>query len=146
MYPEAILLGTQLVKALPDHLVLTRLLLMQHLLLFVIVCRMAQVVSGSLNLIPCSFSFLFIKTSLFVMCVCTPLVVLSLLRPRFSICLYYVLGNYRHARNHGGGQPAAGHPPLYTIIFRAFHGVEPHRGAVFCFRNHTMRFGAAFIF
>ena len=30
-------------------------------------------------------------------------------------------------------------------IYRAFHSVEPRRGAVFHFRNHTVLFGAVFI-
>ena len=30
-------------------------------------------------------------------------------------------------------------------IYRAFHSVEPRRGAVFYFRNHTVLFGAVFI-
>ena len=41
-------------------------LLLQQLLLFVIVCRMAKIVDGSLNLIPYSVFFLFIQTRFFL--------------------------------------------------------------------------------
>ena len=47
------------------------LLLLQQLLLFVIVCRMAKIVAGVLNLIPSNVFFLFIQTR-FIFNVCTP--------------------------------------------------------------------------
>ena len=45
-------------------------LLLQQLLLFVIVCRMAKIVAGLLNLIPSSVFFLFIQIR-FIFNVCT---------------------------------------------------------------------------
>ena len=55
-------------------------LLLQQLLLFVIVCRMAKIVAGLLNLIPSSVFFLFIQIR-FIFNVCTyPLAVLSRLQ------------------------------------------------------------------
>ena len=84
------------------------LFLLQQLLLFVIVCRMAKIVAGSLNLIPSVGSFLFIlKHVLFLMYVPLDGVVAF----TASICLYYILGNYGHARSHGGRQPTAAKPP-----------------------------------
>ena len=35
-----------------------------------------------------------------------------------SICQYYILGNYGHARSQGGRQPATAKPPLYFGIIR----------------------------
>ena len=84
------------------------LLLLQQLLLFVVVCRMAKNVGGSLNLIPPSVFFLF-KYDLFSMY--APLG--SAVALSASICLYYLLGNYGHARSQGGRQPAAVKPRLY---------------------------------
>ena len=75
------------------------LLLLQQLLLFVVVCRMAKVVAGSSNLIPV-FSFSSFNAIYFL---CTPWKYGVALRSRFA----YILGNYRHARNQGGRQPAA---------------------------------------
>ena len=80
------------------------LVLLKLLLLFVIVCRMAKFVAGSLNLIPVlSFSSfnLYFKLSLG-----------STVAFTASICLQYILGNYGHARRRGGRQPAA-KPFLY---------------------------------
>ena len=79
-------------------------------LLFVIVCRMAKIVAGSLSLIPSSVFFsLHSKHDLFLMYV--PLGSTNVAFAA-SICLYYILGNYGHARSQGGRQPAAANPPL----------------------------------
>ena len=31
-----------------------------------------------------------------------------------SICLYFIVGNYKYARSWGGRHPAAANSPLYT--------------------------------
>ena len=75
------------------------------LLLFVIVCRMATFLAGSLNLI-LVFPFPSFKRDLIFM---VPLgITVPHLRPPFAS----ILGNYGHARNQGGRQPAAANPPL----------------------------------
>ena len=72
--------------------VVVLLLLLHQLLLFVIVCRMAQIVAGSLNLIASTVFFLFIlKQDLSLMYVRTRWQCCLSLRPRFA--LYYILGN-----------------------------------------------------
>ena len=76
------------------------------LLRFVIVCRMAKIVAGPLNLLP-MLSFSSFKRDLFLMYE-YPLAVLSHLRPRFA----YMLGNYGHARSQGGRHPAPANTPL----------------------------------
>ena len=79
-----------------------------------IVCRMAKIVAGSLNLIPSIVFFLSFSKTRFILHVCTyPLAVLSHLRPRFS----YILGNDEHARSQGGRQPAAARrsPPFIPV-------------------------------
>ena len=92
-----------------------RLLLLHQLLLFVIVCRMAQIVAGSLNLIPSGTFFLFIQTLLiFDVCPYT-LAVLSPLRCRFTYEVYHILGNHRYARRPGGRQPAPAKRRLHNI-------------------------------
>ena len=78
------------------------------LLLFVIVCRMAKFVAGSLNLMPV-FSFSSSKSDFLLM---VPLDrTVSHLRPRCS-----VITAYGHARSQGGRQPAAANPPSYVNI------------------------------
>ena len=69
---------------------------------------------SSLRLIPV-FSLSPFKHVLFSMC---PLAVLSHVRPRFTYntSFSYILGNYGHARSHGGRQPAAVKPVLYVRI------------------------------
>ena len=77
------------------------------LLLFVIVCRIAKFVAGSLNLIPV-FSFPSFKRDIMLR---VPLGSnVSHLQPRFA----YILGNYGHARRRGGRQPATANSPLYA--------------------------------
>ena len=88
------------------------LLSLLHELLLFVVCRMATIVAGSLNLTP-SIGFLFIlKHDLCLMCV--PLG--SVVAFTALICLYYILGNYGRARSQGGLQSAAAKPPLYIYI------------------------------
>ena len=67
--------------------------------------------AGSLNLIPSRVPFLFIQTR-FVFHVCTRGSTVSLVA---SICLYYVLGNYGHARIQRGRPPTTVEPPLYLV-------------------------------
>ena len=89
------------------------LLLVYQLPQFVIVCRMAKNVAGSLNLIPSIVFVLFIlKYDLVLMYV--PL--RSAVALTSSICLYYILGNYELARSQGGRQPAAANILLYVCI------------------------------
>ena len=79
------------------------------LVLFVIVCRMA-IVAGSLNLIPV-FYFSSFKHDLGLMYV--PLG--STVAFTASICLYYILGNFGHARSQGGVSPPRRSPPCIYI-------------------------------
>ena len=87
------------------------LLLLQQLLLFVIGCRMAKIVAGSL-FIPSRVFSLFIQTRIIFNVYMYPLAVLTAVAFAASICLYYILGNFGHARSQGGRQPAAAKPPL----------------------------------
>ena len=66
------------------------------LLLFVVACRMVTIVSGALNLIPCSVSFSSFKHDLVVMHVPLGSTVVF----TASICLH-ILGNYGYARSQG---------------------------------------------
>ena len=84
-----------------------QLLLLQQLLLFVIVCRTAKHVAGSSSPIPSSALVLF-KHGLFLVYV--PLGRTAAITA--SICLYYIVGNYGHARSHDGRQLAAATPSL----------------------------------
>ena len=82
------------------------------LLLFVIVCRMAIFFAGSVNLTPSVVMFLFIlKTRKKI----TNVPLGSVVAFTASICLYYVLGNYGHARSQGGRQPAGA--ALFFVLF-----------------------------
>ena len=46
-----------------------------------------------------------------------------------SICLYYILGNYGHARSRGGRQTTATKPPLY-VCMRGAKAASASRGEV----------------
>ena len=87
------------------------LLQLQQLLLFVIVCRMVKIVSGSLNLIPSRVFLLFTQTQ-FIFNAPSLAVAFTAL-----ICLYYILGNCGHARSEVGRHPTAAKPPLYHVYF-----------------------------
>ena len=85
------------------------LLLLHQLLLFVIVCRTAKIVVGSLNLIPSIALFVFIlEHDLLLMYV--PLGSVGAFTA--PICPYYILGNYGHARSEDGRHPAAANSSL----------------------------------
>ena len=89
------------------------LLLLYQRLLFVIVCRIAKLASGSLNLISSIvFVLLIIKDDLLFLYL--PLG--SAVAFMASISLYYILGNYGHAQGQGGRHPVAAKPPLYIHI------------------------------
>ena len=85
------------------------------LLLFVIVCRMANFVADSLSLIAVFSSASFTRDFFLIV----PLgSTLSHLRPPLA----YILGNYGHARSQGGCQPTAAKPPLHdTIIYQVYY-------------------------
>ena len=96
--------------------ILLLLLQLQQLLLFVIVCRMAKNIAGSMiNLIPSSASCLFIQTR-FILDVSLGSTVVAF---AVSIRPYYILGNYGDARSQGGRQPASAKSPLYIYAYRA---------------------------
>ena len=117
-------------------------LLLQQLLLFV-VCRMAKIVAGSLNLIPSSVLFL-IQTRFFKYFYSyVPLG--STVAFTASVCLYIIgnyIGNDGHARSEGGRQPVTANPPSYeysllsaamaktriSVIFRMIR--RPHQTRV----------------
>ena len=81
------------------------------LILYVIVCRIAKFVAGSLNLIPVLF-FSSFKRDLFLM---YPLAVPSHLRLRFAF-RYYMLGNYGQPRRASAhrGEALLGYTGIYT--------------------------------
>ena len=87
------------------------LLLLYQLLLFVILCRIAKFLAGSLNLIPSIVFFLFILQCRI-----------------YGLTLPNILGNYRHARSKGWRQPVVAKPPLYDtyiyIYIRAEEGAD----------------------
>ena len=89
------------------------LLLLYQLLLFVILCRIAKFLAGSLNLIPSIVFFLFILQCRI-----------------YGLTLPNILGNYRHARSQGGRQPTAAKPPcnIYANICEI--------SIVVCFRSY----------
>ena len=76
-------------------------------LLFVIVCPMAKLVAGSLDLLPV-FVFSSFRPRFFAMVPFGSTV--SHFRPRFAC--EYILGNYGYTRSQGGREPAAAKPLL----------------------------------
>ena len=82
------------------------------LLPFIMVCRMAKFVAGSLDLIP-AFSLSSFKQDLFLN---VPLERAVAFTP--SICLHQSsIGNYGYARSQGGRQAAMAKPHLYLYFF-----------------------------
>ena len=87
--------------------------LLKQLLLFVIVCRMANNVAGWLNQFPSHVLFLFKHDMFWIYVSLGSAVVFT------ASTFLFNLGNYEHAGSQGGRQLAEAKPPLYSCIINS---------------------------